>query len=143
LSTLALEGSSRAGSPSRALALVRYADLGLLALALPIFLAIGASMLGYGAAAAAWLVQRGLQLGAEAAARRQLRAGVRRNALGLIAAATLVRLWIVTLAILLVGLIGDRSAGLSAAVLSLVLVTISLASRGALHVLTQEEEAAP
>jgi hypothetical protein len=143
LSTLALEGSSeapsRSDSGSRALVALGYADLAVLAIALPVFLLIGASMLGYAAAAAAWLVQRGIQLAAERAARKALAAGVRRNALGWLAGATLARLWVVTLAILLVGTLGNRDAGLSAAVLSLVLVTVSLGSRAIIHVWSQPE----
>jgi hypothetical protein len=45
-------------------------------------------------------------------------------------AATLSRVWLVTLAILLVGLLGGREEGLSAALLSLVLVTAHLGGRG-------------
>ena len=126
MSTLALEGSSERGASSRALLPLRYADLIALALALPIFLLVGASMLGYAVLAAVWIAQRGLQLAGERSAARSLAAGVRRNALGMLAATTLVRLWIVTLAILLVGLLGERRAGLAAAVLALVLVTFSL-----------------
>ena len=37
---------------------LRYLDLGLLALALPIFLATGLPLLGWGAAAFAWIAQR-------------------------------------------------------------------------------------
>ncbi len=143
MSTLALEGSSGApsgsDSESRALVALGYADLAVLAIALPVFLLIGASMLGYAAAAAAWLVQRGVQLAAERSARKALAAGVRRNALGLLAGGMLARLWLVTLAILLVGLLGNREAGLSAAVLSLVLVTVSLGSRAIIHVWSQPE----
>jgi hypothetical protein len=138
LSTLALEGSSGSGAPSRALLALRYADLAVLVLALPVFLLIGASMLGYAVAAAAWLAQRGIQLGAERGATRALRAGVRRNALGMLAAATLARLWLVTLAILLVGLLGNREAGLAAAVLALVLVTVSLGGRALDHLLSED-----
>ena len=118
---------------------LRYADLAILAIALPLFLVTGASILGYMAATAAWLVQRGIQFAAERGAKKQLAAGVRRNALAMLAAATLARLWLVTLAILLVGLLGNREAGLSAALLSLVLVTVSLGSRGFTHLLTQKE----
>ncbi len=143
MSTLALEGSSgapsRSDSGSRALAALGYADLAVLAIALPVFLLIGASMLGYAAAAAAWLAQRGIQFVAERGARKQLASGGRRNALGMLAASILGRLWLVTLAILLVGLLGSREAGLSAAVLSLVLVTVSLGSRAIIHVWSQPE----
>jgi hypothetical protein len=143
LSTLALEGSNAAVSGgdegSRLLLALRYADLVVLALALPLFLLIGASMIGYAAAAGAWILQRLIQFAAERGAKKQLAAGVRRNALAMLAAATLARLWLVTLAILLVGLLGNREAGLAAALLSLVLVTVSLGSRGFIHLLTQEE----
>jgi hypothetical protein len=131
LSTLALEGS-RAGngaSPSRTALALRFADLAALVAALPVFLVTGASMLGYGVAAGAWLLQRALQLGADRAAARALASGVRRNALGILAGATLARLWVLTLAILLVGLLGERRAGLAAALLAVVLVTLSLGGR--------------
>ena len=52
--------------------------------------------------------------------------GERRVALGAIAGATLGRVWIVTLAILLVGVLAEREDGLAAAVLSFVLVTAHL-----------------
>jgi hypothetical protein len=143
LSTLALEGSSgaasRSDSPSRALLALGYADLAVLVIALPVFLLIGASMLGYAAAAAAWLAQRGVQLLGERGAKKALTSGVRRNALGMLAGAMLARLWIVTLAILLVGVLGSREAGLSAALLSLALVTVSLISRAIVHVWSQPE----
>jgi len=142
LSTLALEGS-RAGteaSPSRVSLALRFADLAVLAAALPVFLVTGASMLGYGVAAGAWLVQRLIQLGADRAARRALATGVRRNALGILAAATLARLWVLTLAILLVGLLGERRAGLAAALLALALVTVSLSGRALDRAFFAEDE---
>lgn len=107
-------------------ALVRYADLGLLALALPVFLVAGWPMLGYAAAAGAWLAQHAVLLFAERRAAAALARGDRRAAVGAIAASTLGRLWLVTLAILLVGLLGDREDGLAAAVLTLGLVTVHL-----------------
>lgn len=144
MSTLALEGSStpasRSDAPSRGPLALRYADLILLALALPVFLLIGASMLGYAAATAAWLVQRGVQYLAERGATRALTEGVRRNALGMLAGGMLARLWIVTLSILLVGTLGNRDAGLAAALLSVVLVTVSLGSRAIIHVFIEPEK---
>ena len=125
-------GETSASRPSPAL---RYADLAILAVALPVFVLVGASMLGYVVAAAAWILQRGIQLAADRAAARALASGVRRNALGLLAASTLVRLWVVTLAILLVGTLGSSRAGLAAAILSLVLVTVSLGSRALIQAL--------
>ena len=128
MSTLAIGGSSGVarGGPG---ALARYADLALLALALPIFLIAGWPMLGYAAAAAAWLAARGLGLLADRRAARALAAGERRTAMGTIAAAALGRVWIVTMAILLVGLLADREDGLAAAVLSAAVVTAYFAGR--------------
>jgi hypothetical protein len=46
----------------------------------------------------------------------------------------------VTLAILLVGLLGERRAGLAAAVLALVLVTLSLGGQALARLLSSPEE---
>jgi hypothetical protein len=107
--------------------LLRYADLALLALALPVFLIADLPLLGYAAAAAAWLTQHVILAMADRAAASALAGGERNKALGIVGGSTLVRLWLVTLAILLVGLLGDREDGLAAAVLCLVLVTVHLA----------------
>jgi hypothetical protein len=124
LSTLALEGSeSTAGRPGL---LVRYADLVVLALALPAFLLAGWPLVGYAVAALAWLAQHAVLGFADRRAADALAGGRRRNALGIVAAATLGRVWLVTLAILLVGLLGEREDGLAAALLTLVLVTAHL-----------------
>lgn len=106
---------------------LRYADLALLALALPVFVLADLPLLGYAAAAVAWLAQHLVLALAERAAKTALAGGERRRALGAIGAATLGRVWLVTLAILLVGLLGAREDGLAAAVLTLVLVTAHLA----------------
>jgi hypothetical protein len=106
---------------------LRYIDLAVLALALPVFIVAGLPMAGYAVFAVAWLIQKAVQVAAQRHATRSLAAGVRKNVLGVLAASMLVRLWIVTLAILLVGLLGSREDGLAAAVLAAILVTISLA----------------
>ena len=125
MSTLALEGSDPLEPPSRAATAVRFADLALLAVALPVFLLADFSILGYTVAAVAWLAAWGIQLAAERHVSRSLAGGNRRSALGVLAAATLGRVWLVALAILLVGL-AEREAGLAAAVLTAVLVTFHL-----------------
>ena len=48
------------------------------------------------------------------------------RALGIVAGSTLGRVWLVALAILLVGLLGEREDGLAAALLTLALVTVHL-----------------
>ncbi len=59
----------------------------------------------------------------------------------MIAASTLGRLWLVTLAILLVGLLGDREDGLAAAVLTLALVTAHLGCLAISKLLDPEDRA--
>ena len=127
MSSLALDGSeaTAAGQPPLAL---RYADLGLLALALPVFVVADLPMLGYAAAAVAWLAQHAVFVLAQRRAVEALRRGNRRTAVGSIAAATLGRVWLVTGTVLAVGLIADREDGLAAAVLSAALVTAHLGS---------------
>jgi hypothetical protein len=116
------------GGGGRTALAVRYADLALLGLALPVFLLAGWPLLGYAVAAAAWLAQRGIQI---AALRRVMRAqqrGDRRAALGTMAGATLGRVWLIALAVLLVG-VAQREAGLAAALLSAALFTVYMATQ--------------
>jgi putative exporter of polyketide antibiotics len=95
-------------------------------------------MLGYAVAAGAWLAARAIQLGAERRARGALAAGNRRGAMGAIAFARMGRVWLVALAVLLVG-IAEREAGLAAAVLSAALFTVYLAGQGLAHLANREE----
>jgi hypothetical protein len=125
LSTLAIDGSDRLGQ-SRGALLIRFADLIVLVSALPVFLIAGLPMLGYGVCAGAWLLASGMAFAADRHAKRAIARGDRRAALGGMAAATLGRVWIVALAILLVGL-ADRESGLAAALLAVALVTVHLA----------------
>ncbi len=59
--------------------------------------------------------------------------------MGIIAATTLGRVWLMATAVLLVGL-AEREAGLSAAVLVLVLFTVSFAAQGFSHLFGEEPE---
>ena len=131
MSTLALGTSAEAPHSGRGTgaALVRHLDLVLLALALPAFVVAGWPLLGYATAAAAWLVQYVVWVTAERHATAAALRGDRNRAMGLIGFSTLGRLWIVTIAILLVGLLGEREAGLAAGVLCVVLVTAHLAAQ--------------
>ena len=98
---------------------LRYLDLVLLALALPLFVVAGQPMLGYAAGAAAWLAQRGVQvaLNRKAASSRDPRTVV-----GVTAGSMIGRGWLVALTIFAAGL-SDEDAGLAAAVLVIVLFT--------------------
>jgi hypothetical protein len=139
LSTLALDGSSTETSRGRAGMALRYADLGLLALALPAFIVAGWPLLGYAVAAAAWLAGRGIEYAAKRRAIRSLASGERRTALGTMAAATLGRVWLITLSVLVVGLV-EREAGLAAAILSLALFTLYMAAKVLDRLLYPEED---
>jgi hypothetical protein len=98
---------------------LRYLDLVLLAIALPIFLAAGLPMLGYAAGATAWLVQRGLQVVLN---RKAAAADDPRTVVGIAAGSMIGRGWLVALTIFAAGL-KDEDAGLAAAVLVIVLFT--------------------
>ena len=118
--------------------IIRFADLGVLAVALPVFLLAGLPMLGYLVAAVAWLVASGMQVAAERHVKRSIAQGRRNSALGVLAAATLGRVWLVALAILLVGL-SDRESGLAAAVLAAILVTVHLTGLAIGRLIASEE----
>ncbi len=118
---------------------LRFADLVVLALALPAFLVAGWPLLGYAVIAVVWLIQRGVQVAAERHTARALAEGNRRSAMGVLAGSILGRVWLVTLSILLVGGLAEREDGLAAAILSAVLVTVSLATQ-ALARLSEPEE---
>ena len=117
----------------------KYVDLLLLAAALAVFLLGGFPLLGYAVAAACWLIQRAVEAYARRRANAELRAGNRQKAMGIVAATTLGRVWLMTTAVLLVGLLGDREAGLCAAILVLVLFTVSFAGKGLSHLLGEPE----
>jgi hypothetical protein len=102
-------------------AVVRLLDLVVLALALPIFVLAGLPLAGYAAAAGAWLVQRAIQVTLE---RRAKASDDPRTVVGLTAGSMIGRGWLVALTIFGVGVAVDREAGLSAAVLVIVLFTV-------------------
>jgi hypothetical protein len=116
---------------------LRYFDLVLLAAALPVFIAADLPMAGYVAVAGVWFLQYAIELGADRAVARAVAAGDRRAAMGWTAGGGLARAWVVTLAVLFVGLLSSREAGLAAAVLALILFTVHLATRVLMRVLSQ------
>jgi hypothetical protein len=98
---------------------LRHLDLVVLALALPLFVVAGLPMLGYAAGAAAWLVQRGVQVVLN---RRVATSRDPRTVVGVTAGSMIGRGWLVALTIFAAGL-EDEDAGLAAAVLVIVLFT--------------------
>jgi len=117
----------------------KHVDLLALAAALAVFLLGGFSLLGYAVGAAVWLAQRGIQALASRRAKAELAAGNRQRAMGMIAATTLGRVWLMATAVLLVGL-AEREAGLASAVLLAALFTISFAAQGLAHLLAGQPE---
>jgi hypothetical protein len=119
----------RTADVPRGLRLLRHLDLIVLVLALGIFLAAGLPLLGWGVAAAAWLAQRAISIVLE----RKAKASTEPRAVaGLMVGSMLSRGWLVALAIFGAGL-ADRTAGLSAAVLFLLLFTLQLSTNFALR----------
>src|SRR5206468_2963677 len=104
LSTLALDGPSGAAGPSRMANLLRYLDLALLALDLPVFIASDLPISGYVAIAGVWIVLYAIEIGASRAIAGAVERRDRRAAMGWLGATGLARAWIVALAVLIVGL---------------------------------------
>ena len=101
--------------------ILRNFDFGLLVIALPIFLAADINILG-------WVTGAGLYVGQRLvrawAIRRAERADDPRTTVGLLAGSMIARGWIVSGAILAVGLTTESEVGLSAAVLFLATFTV-------------------
>jgi peptidoglycan biosynthesis protein MviN/MurJ (putative lipid II flippase) len=114
--------AARGGDP---LAFVRYLDIVVVVLAAPFVVLLGAPVLGYAVAAAAWIVQR---VAAIAIERRAQRAGDIKTAVGLNMASLVIRAWLIGLTILAVGLIADREDGLTAGITVLVAFTVYFAT---------------
>ncbi len=116
----------------------KYVDLLVLAASLAVFLLGGLPMLGFAAGAGVWLLQRGIQALAERRASKELAAGNRQRAMATVAVSTLGRVGLMATAVLLAGLL-EREAGLTSAVLVLVLFTVSFAAQGIAHLFDEPE----
>jgi hypothetical protein len=125
--------------PGRAARWLRFIDLLPLVVGLPVFIAADLPLLGYAVVAAVWLLALGLELAGERIANRELESGNRRGAMGWIALTGLSRVWLVALAVLLVGLLDDRDAGLAGAVFAAVLFSFHLVGRVMSKLLTPGE----
>jgi hypothetical protein len=103
-------------------AAVRYLDLILLAIALPIFLVAGWPLGGYAAAAIGWIAQRLIN---EYTTRRAAASDDPKTVVGLTAGSMIGRGWLVAITIFAAYLIAgsDDAVGLAAAVLIVVLFT--------------------
>lgn len=131
------EESRKAGS--RLTVLVANVDLLILAVALPVFIALGEPV-AWLVAATLWIVARLISAFAAAKARQKLAQGERNTALGTVAATSLGRVWLIAIAILIAGVI-DRDTGLYAALLLVILFTVNLATRGLVHLIESDRSA--
>jgi hypothetical protein len=101
------------------LRVLRYLDLAVLAVALPVFLAAGLPLLGWAAVTAVWVAQRALQAAIDRRARRATEPG---TVAGLLTGSMIARGWLVAGTIFVVGLT-EREAGLAGAVLAITVFT--------------------
>jgi hypothetical protein len=118
---------------------LRYLDLALLVVALPVFIAADLPLIGYAVVAAVWVVLYAIEIAANRAIAGAVERRDRRAAMGFTAGSGLARAWVVTLSVLIVGLAAGRHAGLAAAVLALVLFTVHLGTRVILRLREQPE----
>jgi len=121
--------------------LLRYLDLVLLLVALPVFFAADLPMAGYLAVAGIWIVMYGIEIASNRAIAGAVERRDRRAAMGWLGASSLASAWVVALAVLIVGLAAGKDAGLAAAVLALILFTVHLGSRILLRVTERQEPA--
>lgn len=115
------------------LRILRNIDLVALAIALPVWIVVGLPALGYAATAVAWLATRWFQAFLE---RRALAKGQRKAMLGARAASLLGRLYLVTIAVFVAGIV-DRESGLTGGVLAVAVFTFYFVS---LFVITALED---
>jgi hypothetical protein len=122
---------------------LRYFDLVLLVAALPVFIAADLPMTAYVVVAAVWLGQHGIELLTNRAVRRAAARGDRTRAMGWVGATTLARVWTVALAVLLVGVLSSKHAGLAAAVFAAILFTVHLGGRLVARFVAPPQEPGP
>lgn len=103
---------------------VRYLDLAVLALALPVFLLANFPIGGYAVGGGAWIVQRAIQIYVN---RKAAASNDPRTIVGLTAGSMIARGWLCAIAIFLTGIIGSSEAGLAAALLVVLLFTVYFA----------------
>jgi hypothetical protein len=118
------DSTSNAVSSADPLAPVRYLDVVLIVLAAPFVVLLDLPVLGYVVGAGVWIAQRILEAALDHASRRS---DVRR-AIGLKVGSMVGRTWLIGIAILAVGLAGEREDGFTAALLCLAAYTVHLAT---------------
>jgi hypothetical protein len=102
---------------------LRYIDLVLLWLTVPLALALGAPEMGLLLAAIVWTAQRFVALAVD---RRAVQRESVREAIGLNLATMFARMWLICATVVVAGVGGEREDGVAAATVLLVAFTISL-----------------
>lgn len=105
---------------------VRNLDLAVLALALPVFVVADLPLGGYVTAAVIWAMWRGIGAYTD---RKAAEAEDPRKVVGIATGSMIGRGWLMGLTLLGVGLLTNDDVGLSAAVLCVVLFTVSFTAR--------------
>jgi len=113
-------------STSDPLVFVRYLDVILVVLAAPFVILMGGSVLGYAVAGVTWIVSR---FGASAIENAMKRSKNPRAQVGVGFAVLMGRAWLMGIAILVVGLAGEKEDGLMAALVALVAFSVYLATQ--------------
>lgn len=108
------------------MSVVRNLDLALLALALPVFVVAGLPLLGYATALVIWLMWRTIGAFAERKARETSDLA---RAAAITTGSMIGRGWLLGLTLVAVGLTAGDDVGLSAALLCVVLFTVSFTMR--------------
>ncbi len=111
-------GASASSDP---LVYVRWLDVGLLIVTVPVLLLAGLPQLGVLIGAGAWVLNRVVGAVLESKARH---AQTMKTQTGLLLASTMGRAWLAGLTILAAGLAGEREDGLTAALLVLAAFTV-------------------
>ena len=137
LSAVAAKTSPEGEMSNRSLTFLANLDLIALAIALPVFIALGLALSAYAVAAVLWIASRLVHAYAERKAKENLLKGKRNTAMGAIAATSLGSAWVMAIGVLVAGVI-DRDTGLYAAVLLVIVFTLNLASRGLVHLLKSD-----
>jgi len=119
LTTHALETANTAPQSGTGLTVLKNLDLGVLVVALPVFVFGDLPIAGYAIVAVAWLAQRAIQIFAQ---RRAVATGDRKAAISVLAGTMVARIWLLGLSVLAAGLI-EREAGVAGGLLAAALFT--------------------
>lgn len=137
MSASAVVGPEHAG-PGATRTLLKFPDFLVLALALPVFIMADWPLAGWGGATIAWLIQAVVVtlMQQKAAASTEVR-----HQVGFVVGSSLMRAWIAAAVILPTGLIFGDAAGLSCALLTILLFTVYFLNKLLVHYFSTTDKA--